>query len=320
MAIGIGANFNYLGEEPNFSRDRFATVAEMEAAGAAKQLDEGHICYIIEEDKHYKWNGTSAEALANSDTYYLELPVDENGQCLFEGELSQEQVEQIFTCKTLVVRVNYIEYEESYITEDIIFNSSFFQQEVSEDGTFKAQANSAVSLSTFDSCYVSYILLIVDNTYQILKKRILINDDISDLSDARLLTTYVLRVSSDSGFLSEEEFNNALNADVLVFIYELDGVTHKVVFTQRTDPAVYPNIHYFYSTFSDGGMQGCGLTLMPSEDNGFIFITQISSLVPSATQHRDGLMSSADKQKLDTLDQGTITNSKDSSTSLKMWS
>lgn len=67
MAIGIGANFNYQGPLPNFERDSFDTVDNMIAAGNSNKLDIGHICYITGENKHYKWNGTSAEALANSE-------------------------------------------------------------------------------------------------------------------------------------------------------------------------------------------------------------------------------------------------------------
>lgn len=67
MAIGIGANFNYQGPLPNFERDSFDTVDNMIIAGNSNKLDIGHICYITGENKHYKWNGTSAEALANSE-------------------------------------------------------------------------------------------------------------------------------------------------------------------------------------------------------------------------------------------------------------
>lgn len=67
MAIGIGANLNYQGPLPNFERDSFDTIDNMIAAGNSNKLDAGHICYITGENKHYKWNGTSAEALANSE-------------------------------------------------------------------------------------------------------------------------------------------------------------------------------------------------------------------------------------------------------------
>lgn len=67
MAIGIGANFNYQGPLPNFERDSFDTIDDMIAAGNSNKLDIGHICYITGENKHCKWNGTSVEALANSE-------------------------------------------------------------------------------------------------------------------------------------------------------------------------------------------------------------------------------------------------------------
>lgn len=57
MAIQLIDNFKYLGGSPNFERDRFQTVEDMEAAGRAGHLDVGHICYIAVNGEHYEWRG-----------------------------------------------------------------------------------------------------------------------------------------------------------------------------------------------------------------------------------------------------------------------
>lgn len=54
MALLIGDNFNYQANKPNFERDSFATLAAMKAYPETS-IDDGHISYCAETDKHYKF-------------------------------------------------------------------------------------------------------------------------------------------------------------------------------------------------------------------------------------------------------------------------
>ena len=56
--IKVGDNFSYKGKKPLDSRDCFDTVSEM-AQFAETSLDEGHISYVKETDKYYKFNSTN---------------------------------------------------------------------------------------------------------------------------------------------------------------------------------------------------------------------------------------------------------------------
>ena len=56
--IKVGDNFSYKGKKPLDSRDYFDTVSEM-AHFAETSLDEGHISYVKETDKYYKFNSTN---------------------------------------------------------------------------------------------------------------------------------------------------------------------------------------------------------------------------------------------------------------------
>ena len=56
--IKVGDNFSYKGKKPLDSRDCFDTVLEM-AHFAETSLDEGHISYVKETDKYYKFNSTN---------------------------------------------------------------------------------------------------------------------------------------------------------------------------------------------------------------------------------------------------------------------
>ena len=56
--IKVGDNFSYKGKKPLDSRDCFDTVSEM-AQFAETSLDEGHLSYVKETDKYYKFNSTN---------------------------------------------------------------------------------------------------------------------------------------------------------------------------------------------------------------------------------------------------------------------
>ena len=53
--IKVGDNFSYKGKKPLDSRNCFDTVSEM-AQFAETSLDEGHISYVKETDRYYKFN------------------------------------------------------------------------------------------------------------------------------------------------------------------------------------------------------------------------------------------------------------------------
>ena len=58
MGLTIGSNFNYAAKNPLDSRDSFDTVLEM-VSYPDTSLDEGHISYCKETNKHYKFLSTN---------------------------------------------------------------------------------------------------------------------------------------------------------------------------------------------------------------------------------------------------------------------
>lgn len=58
MALLIGDNFNYQANKPNFERDSFTTLAAMKAYPETS-IDDGHVSYCAETDKHYKFLSTN---------------------------------------------------------------------------------------------------------------------------------------------------------------------------------------------------------------------------------------------------------------------
>lgn len=60
MALLIGDNFSYNGKKPNFERDSFETLAALKAFAEAN-IDNGHIAYCVETNKHYIFNDSNSD-------------------------------------------------------------------------------------------------------------------------------------------------------------------------------------------------------------------------------------------------------------------
>lgn len=59
MAIKIGSNFTFQGEQPNFERDRFATKAAMKAFPKTS-IDDGHLSYCAEDGNTYQFRSSNS--------------------------------------------------------------------------------------------------------------------------------------------------------------------------------------------------------------------------------------------------------------------
>lgn len=56
--IQVADNFNYRGKKPNFDRNSFDTLQDMKNY-SENSLDDGHISYCKETNKHYKFNSNN---------------------------------------------------------------------------------------------------------------------------------------------------------------------------------------------------------------------------------------------------------------------
>lgn len=59
MAIKIGSNFTFQGEQPNFERDRFTTKAAMKAFPETS-IDDGHLSYCVEDGNTYQFKSSNS--------------------------------------------------------------------------------------------------------------------------------------------------------------------------------------------------------------------------------------------------------------------
>lgn len=62
--IQVADNFNYRGKKPNFDRDSFDTLQDMKNY-SENSLDDGHISYCKETNKHYKFNSNNPNLIVS---------------------------------------------------------------------------------------------------------------------------------------------------------------------------------------------------------------------------------------------------------------
>jgi hypothetical protein len=105
-----------------------------------------------------------------------------------------------------------------------------------------------------ENCFSLYLLAIYpasesEYAYELLKKRIFMDSEITDPSDVYLSTNsvYELNISEGavSGEISEEEFNWIVSSKILI----LNTGMHKILCIQRTATEAYPDTYYFYGNF-----------------------------------------------------------------------
>ena len=91
MSLTILSNFSYNGKNPNFDRDRVATVADLKAVKPENQeYDYGHIVFCIANGKHYRfmYNYDSQNNTDYDDKtgWFKELPVGLTVQAVTQSE------------------------------------------------------------------------------------------------------------------------------------------------------------------------------------------------------------------------------------------
>lgn len=71
--IQVADNFNYRGKKPNFDRDSFDTLQDMKNY-SENSLDDGHISYCKETNKHYKFNSNNqSDPIISGDMYVSKM-------------------------------------------------------------------------------------------------------------------------------------------------------------------------------------------------------------------------------------------------------
>lgn len=155
MAIKIGSNFTFQGEQPNFERDRFATKAAMKAFPETS-IDDGHLSYCAEDGNTYqfkssnsvdtitgKWRVFKADvdlsAYATKDSVAIDLAnkVDIRGTRISTGKIIQYPIIKVMT---ISIPVNY-RYRTGFFGITFMCDNGHFMQ-------------SLITINTLPSDYV----------------------------------------------------------------------------------------------------------------------------------------------------------------------
>lgn len=93
MALLIGDNFSYNGKKPNFERDSFETLAALKSFAEAN-IDNGHIAYCKETNKHYIFNDTNS--IDPSTGKWRELESEFSNLVDLEAYLTKEEAQSTY--------------------------------------------------------------------------------------------------------------------------------------------------------------------------------------------------------------------------------
>lgn len=102
--IQVADNFNYRGKKPNFDIDSFDTLQDMKNY-SENSLDDGHISYCKETNKHYKFNSNNQSDPTTGKwvEQHEAVPADEEDINLISSIRNNTLVKDI---------VKYIDYED----------------------------------------------------------------------------------------------------------------------------------------------------------------------------------------------------------------
>lgn len=109
--ITIGSGFQFFGStDPNFSRDKAATLADLKAVGV-NDIDRGHIVFCDATGKHYVFRPTGSETLDDSTGYFRELKVGSDLKTYIANvtvsELTASSLTPAVVTKLIALRGNY---------------------------------------------------------------------------------------------------------------------------------------------------------------------------------------------------------------------
>lgn len=133
MAINIGSNFNYNGKLPNFERDSFETLLDMRSY-SEQSIDEGHISYCKETDKHYKFN--SNNELDNKTGRWREFnsgSIEESGKVKLDSNSEADYLNSFIDNSSIQIKDNKLivkSIDGMNVTIDEINNLSGLNQNI----------------------------------------------------------------------------------------------------------------------------------------------------------------------------------------------
>ena len=236
MAIKVGDNFSYKGKKPLDSRNSFDTVSEM-AQFAETSLDEGHISYVKETDKYYKFNSTN-----NVDSTLGKWRGYNNGGgnaevVSYENDDYPELTNVALALNSLLDKVNYLEPELTSFTispsieayeigseiTDLQFSWSYNKEIKSQtltDCTIVADDRSAVYPSTLSATKTFTLTFSDGQTVKVGSKKISFLPKIyyGCCPEAEYNSEFVLALS-DSVLASNPKRDYAFNCGVGEFAY-----------------------------------------------------------------------------------------------------
>lgn len=221
MSKILGDNLLYRGQQPNFERDQFKTLAQMRAYNKA-WLDDGHIAFCLEDKQHYAWNATANEwqlftpsgVVKAEDTDEIVEGIEpnivdkmrtlENDHAKFKAEVNEEMApfeEKLAEVETKVIKIEGIG-SVAQGTSGITGNNQYFVS--SYNGKlYRSKEYNQGSFGTVEVPYIDGMILVYNEKIMLIVKgnRIVFMEDI--IAELRnLIEQEVQRATENEKLLS----------------------------------------------------------------------------------------------------------------------
>lgn len=219
MALLIGDNFSYNGKKPNFERDSFETLAILKAFPEAN-IDNGHIAYCKETNKHYIFNDSnSADPLTGKwrelESEFSNL-IDSSD---LEAYLTKDEAQSTYQPIGDYVLKSEIPSLDGYATE-VWVNSQGFLKSIPEEYITESELDAKDYVTNTELASKNYLTEIPSEYItetELEDKNYATKDEIPDISNLALkseIPTKVSQLENDSNYLTSVPDNYVTDTEL----------------------------------------------------------------------------------------------------------
>lgn len=287
MALTIGDNFKYQANKPNFERDSFATLEAMKAYPETS-IDDGHLSYCAETNKHYKFLSSNTVDETTGKWREFETTVGNSFPSDgIEGQYLKKSNTGVKWDDGDVFYLNSMDFDSSSVTQDTynkLVNAITNNKIIYIVSNFGGENR---AISTIESYYNENIGITIDALMDDVISTVHINPDLTVKKEVK--ESIPVATTNTNGLMSAEDKT------------KLDSVSNNANnYTHPAGSAASKSLG-LYKISTDSTSHVKSVSAVTKSDITSLGIPAQDTTYNNATQSTAGLMSAADKEKLDSL-------------------
>lgn len=287
MALTIGDNFKYQANKPNFERDSFATLEAMKAYPETS-IDDGHLSYCAETNKHYKFLSSNTVDETTGKWREFETTVGNSFPSDgIEGQYLKKSNTGVKWDDGDVFYLNSMDFDSSSVTQDTynkLVNAITNNKIIYIVSNFGGENR---AISTIESYYNENIGITIDALMDDVISTVHINPDLTVKKEVK--ESIPVATTNTNGLMSAEDKT------------KLDSVSNNANnYTHPAGSAASKSLG-LYKISTDSTSHVKSVSAVTKSDITSLGIPAQDTTYNNATSTTSGLMSAADKEKLDSF-------------------